>query len=99
MFKSESEVIEILKPLFHEEHPNTKIRVLKRNANEKTAYRETVFFVTIPVDVDVVPIIKELNELHEQYDRQLYFSGSEMGLLHGDNEHDWLFITANIIGA
>jgi hypothetical protein len=56
------------------------------------------FFVIIPVSVNRDTMIKAINNLSLTHDRKLYFSGSESGLLYGDVENDWLFITTEIMG-
>ena len=99
-FKTESEVIAILKPIVSGFHPNTKVRVGKSTQSNRGLTREVTFFIIIPIEVDRDVAIKSLNELTVEYlskdDYTLYFSGSEAGLLHGDQENDWLFITAEI---
>jgi len=96
MYKSENEVKTILQNMIDPFHKNIDIRVGKRSQGQSTQIREVTFFVLIPIAVDVSPIIKELNTLPALHNREIYFSGSETGMLHGDDLHDWLFITAEI---
>lgn len=96
MFKTEKEVTEILEATIHPLHSNTQIRAGKSTQKENTLSREVTFFIILPLSVDRDEVIKKLNELTIKYDRRLYFSGSEAGLLHGDIENDWFFITAEI---
>lgn len=96
MFKTEKDVIEIIENSIHSLHKNTKVFAGKSSQPQNSLSREVVFFIVVPVSVDRDEIIKTLNVLTLQNDRELYFSGSEMGILHNDTENDWFFITAEI---
>jgi len=96
MFKTENEVIEILKPVVALLHPNTQIRVGKAVQEQISLIRKVTFFVVIPISVNRDDIIKIFNELSIKYNREIFFSGSEAGFLHSDLENDWFFITAEI---
>ena len=98
MFNTESEVIAIIKPIVTALHPNVQIRVGKSSQGSNTLNRIVTFFVIIPVSVNRDTMIKAINNLCLTHDRKLYFSGSESGLLYGDVENDWLFITTEIMG-
>lgn len=98
MFKTENEVIDIIKPAIRAFHPNTQIRVGKSAQGKNSLNRLVTFFVIVPITVSRDNVIKSINELSILHDRELYFSGSESGMLYGDLENDWLFITAEIMG-
>lgn len=98
MFKTESDVVAILKPIVRGFHPNVQIRAGKSSQAQNTLNRIVTFFIIVPLTVDRDAIIKAINLLSLEHDRKLYFSGSESGLLYGDVENDWLFITTEIMG-
>ena len=98
MFKSELEVIKLLRPVVDGFHNNAEVRVGKSTQSDRNVERAVTFFIIVPVSVDRDTSIKALNILSMAHDMNLYFSGSESGLLHGDIENDWLFMTANIQG-
>ncbi|MEA1919146.1 MAG: hypothetical protein U9N52_04850 [Campylobacterota bacterium] len=98
MFNTENEVIKILQDMINPIHPNATVRVGKSEQKENSIIREVTFFILIPASVDRDLTIKEINKLSIKHDRELYFSGSESGMLHGDMEQDWLFITTQIQG-
>jgi len=98
MFKTESEVIAILETAARVYHPNVKVRTGRSSQTSRGLNRDVVFFLIVPISVNRDDIIKSLNLLSLKYDRELYFSGSEAGMLYGDIENDWLFITAQIMG-